>query len=168
MLKYYLVCFKDNIENLINDDDIYFDGDDLNEDVDSVFEIFAENEEEAKEKYLRMSAHVTYEKKGRLELIKRECAARVIRRIVSGELFMLPREVIASKEFGQIVTMVYDAVSKPAQGNIYLSIELARKFAKDINLDCLAELISKEAVIALYIELYEKDVFVQELQLYLN
>lgn len=167
MLRYYLVCFKDNIENLINDDDIFFDGKDLNEDVDTVFEIFAENEEDAKEKYLRMSAQATCEKKSRLELIKRECAARVIRRLVAGELFMLPREVIASKEFGQMVTSVYDVVTKHISNNVPVK-ETFAEIAKDIDLNGVAELLDQDSVIALYMELYEKDVFVQELQLYLR
>lgn len=164
MLRYYLVSFMDNIENLINDDDIYFDGEDLNEDVDVVLEVFAEDEDDAKEKYLRMTAQNTFEKKNRLELIRRECAARVIRRIVAGEMLLLPREVLASEKIGQMIIMVYDVVAKYTElDKREFSTSIFAKIAADIALDEFANLLDKESVIALYMELYDKDVFVHEL-----
>ena len=166
MLRYYLVSFMDNIENLINDDDIFFDGEDMNEDVDAVFEVFAENEDDAKEKYLRMSAQNTFEKKNRLELIRRECAARVIRRIVAGEMLLLPREVLASENIGNMMTAVYDVVSKYIDlDSDKLSPSVFANIAKDIDIDEFGRLIDKDSVIALYMELYAKDVFVQELKI---
>ncbi len=166
MLRYYLVSFWDNIENLINDDDIYFDGEDLNEDVDTVFEVFAENEDDAKEKYLRMSAQNTFEKKNRLELIRRECAARVIRRIVAGEMLLLPREVIASENIGQMIIEVYDVIARYVKlEKKEFSTDIFVKIAADIDLNEFASLLDKESVIALYMELYAKDVFVQELKI---
>ena len=167
MLRYYLVSFMDNIENLINDDDIYFDGEDLNEDGDSVFEIFAEDEVDAKEKYLCMSAQNTFEKKNRLELIRRECAARVIRRIVAGELLLLPRDVLACENIGQMIIMVYDVMARYVEPDKRkFSKDLFAKIAADIDLNEFARLLDKESVIALYMELYAKDVFVKELKIF--
>ena len=167
MLRYYLVSFMDNIENLINDDDIFFDGEDLNEDVDVVFEVFAEDENDAKEKYLRMSAQNSFDKKNRLELIRRECAARVIRRIVAGELLLLPRDVLACENIGQMIIMVYDVMARYAElDKRKFSTDLFAKIAADIDLNEFASLLDKESVIALYMELYAKDVFVQELKIF--
>ena len=167
MLRYYLVSFMDNIENLINDDDIFFDGEDMNEDVDAVFEVFAEDEDDAKEKYLRMSAQNTFEKKNRLELIRRECAARVIRRIVAGELLLLPRDVLACENIGQMIIMVYDVMARYVEPDKRkFSKDLFAKIAADIDLNEFASLLDKESVIALYMELYAKDVFVQELKIF--
>ena len=164
MQKYYLVCYRENIENLINDDDIFFDGVDMNEDVDAVFEVFAENEDDAKKQYLRVSAEHTYEIPNRLELIGRECAARVVRRIVAGEIMLLPREVLSCKNISQILTKVYDAVAKQKVAKkIVYTKDVFKKIAEEIDVDEIFRLLDRESVIALYMELYEKDVFVQEM-----
>lgn len=86
---------------------------------------------------------------------------------MAGELFLLPRAVIASKEFGQMVISVFDVVSKYISNNVP-AVENFRKIARDIDLDSFADLLDKDSVIALYMEIYEKDVFVQELQQYLR
>ncbi len=164
MTKYYFVSFRDNIENRINDEDIFFDGVDMNEDVDTVFEAFADSEYDAKSQYLRLSAEYTYEKQNRLELIKRECAARVIRRIVAGEIMLLPREVLACENISQILTKVYDVVAKlQSAPKITCTNKVFREMAKRIDLDDFISLLDRESVITLYMELYGKDVFVQEM-----
>lgn len=160
MFKYYIVCFRDNIENRINDEAILFDDNDVNEDVDAIFEIFAESEDDAKKQYLRLSAEYTYEKPNRLELIKRECAARVIRRIVAGEMMLLPREVLSCENISQMLTSVYDIVSELQDSP---RKEVFKKLAEKIDINDFASLLDRESVIALYMDLYEKDVFVQEM-----
>ncbi|WP_022762233.1 hypothetical protein [Butyrivibrio sp. AD3002] len=165
MLRNYVVCFTDVIEHRINDDEIYFDGDNLGSEVDSVFDVFAKDEDDAKEIYLRSFIEKIYERNNNVAVIKRECAARIIRRIVAGEILMLPREVVASKHFGRMVTNVYDVVgNRPLNKDKTYSNQDFRRIAEAINLNEYSELLDKEAVTALYVEIRKKDVFVQDLK----
>lgn len=165
MSKNYMVCFAENIENRINDDDVLYDGDMLNQSVDCVFDVFAENEDDAKEQYLRMCAKKAYAKKEGIALIKRECAARVIRRIVFGQLLQLPREVIVSEQIDRMLTIVYDAVTEVAkEESARTTAEIFRHLANAIDMDEYANLLDENAIVSLYVELYKKDVFAQELK----
>ncbi len=163
MLKHFIVCFYDVIENRINDDDIYFDGDNYNGSIDCVYDVFAEHEVEAKEKYLRLSARGLFKNGNKLTVVKRECAARVIRRIVAGEILLLPREVISNCDFSHMITIVYDAV-KSMDNNFDNNNEIYKQIARTINLDEYAELLDKESIKSLYVEIYMNYVFAQELQ----
>lgn len=165
MLRNYVVCFTDVIEHRINDDEIYFDGDIICSEVDSVFDVFAKDEEDAKEIYLRSFIEKIYERNNNVAVIKRECAARIIRRIVAGEILALPREVVASKHFGRMVTNVYDVVGKrPINEDKAYSNQDLRHIAQSISIDEYSDLLDKDSVTALYVEIRKKDVFVQELK----
>lgn len=153
MLKHYVVCFIDCIENRINDDDIFFDGDGHNGDIDTLYDVLAESEEAAKTKFLRWVAEKKYSKD---QIDKRVCVARVIRRIAANEVLQLPREAVKDEHIGDLILGVYDALS-PNTG------DMIRQLVNSIDINEYAKLLGRDAVIALYVDVYRKDVFVQEL-----
>lgn len=165
MLKNYMVCFTDNIKNRIDDDELSFDGDGISGAADCVFDVLAENEDEAKKQYLRMCAKRAYDRNEGIALIKRECAARVISRIVSGRVLELPREVLVNKQFSQMMVTVYDSLAMLTDKHAELcSKEVFHHIAETIDINDFTNLLDRNSVVALYVELYMKDVFVQELE----
>ena len=107
-----------------------------------------------------------YEINNNVAMIKRECAARIIRRILAGEILALPREVVASKHFGRMVTNVYDVVGKrPLNEDKTYSNRDFRHIVETINIDDYSDFLDKDAVTALYVEIRKKDVFVHELKI---
>lgn len=165
MLKNYMVCFTDNIKNRIDDDDLTFDGAGISGATDYVFDVLAENEDDAKKQYLRMRAKQAYDRNEGITLIKRECAARVIRRIVSGQTLQLPREVLVNKQFSQMVVAVYDSLAMLTDQHAErCSKEVFHHIAETIDMNDFTNLLDRDSVLALYVELYKKDVFAQELE----
>lgn len=164
MSDYYMVCWKNNIENLINDDAIFYDSPDRLSGSDVINYIITASPEDAIKQYLLSEFDNAYLKKVNWLRIKRRCATRIVRRIVSGEAQLLPQQVFDSGCFYSIVTIVNSCIDKaPIQLMKNSSIEFFDYLADNIDIDEVAAWIDIHSAFELFVEIYSKDVTIHKL-----
>ena len=160
----YMVCWKNNIENLINDDAFFYDSPDRLSDSDVINYVITASPEDAIRQYLFSKFDNAYLKKADWLKIKRRCAARIIRRIVAGEIQLLPQQVFKSGCFNPIVTIVNGCIDKaPTQLTKNSSKEFFDYLADNIDIDEVAAWIDIHSAFELFVEIYSKDVTIHKL-----
>ncbi len=163
MSNYYMVCWKENIENLINDDEVFYDSSNRMAESYEVNYVIADTPEDAIRKYLLVTVRRANRKKINWLQIKKRCAARLVRRIVAGEVHLLPPQVLASGCYSTIEAIVNDCITNTPTQLKDNRRDFFNYLSNNIDINEVAAWIDTQSAYELYVEIFSKDVMAHEL-----